>query len=158
MVVVSLLVVSLDAYAGQSLHAVSLLRSAATKEYAADGATDLAIQTVRYSSSEYQTAALCSPGPGNVVTISSMQLIVTCSGTYNYYSPTGATRTIKFATCPASESAQNCTSGATVPNTPIVTATVVFDDWSATDVNRCSGLTTTTCGTGMIVENWVVTT
>ena len=104
-----------------------------------DQATELAVQTVRYSSSEYLSLALCSPGPSNVVTIGSTSMIVTCSGTYDYYSPTGATRTITFTSCPSTEATASCTSGSTGSLAPIVTAQVVFDDWSSTDVNQCSG-------------------
>lgn len=156
LVIVSLLVTTLLTYTGGGLTATNRLRSIRTTEYAAEGAAELAVQTVRYSSSEYLALALCSPGPSNVVTIGTTSMIVTCVGTYNYYSPTGATRTITFTACPSSEATASCTSSSTGTLAPVVTAQVVFDDWSSTDVNQCSGPTTTTCGTGMTIENWVV--
>lgn len=158
MVVVGLLVSTLVSFTTEGLSTVSKLRSERTVEYAAQGATDLAIQTVRYSSSEYVSAtpAACSPGSQNVVTIASYSVKVYCSnGVYDYYSLTGATRTITFTACPTSEASANCVATSSFPDTPLVTAVVVFDDFSSTDVNQCSGSTTATCGTGMTIEKWI---
>jgi type II secretory pathway pseudopilin PulG len=151
LLVMSLLVATLLTFITTGLRSVRGLAVDRSTEYAASGAVQLAIQEVRYNSNPYfPSPGVCSPGPSGIVTIGSAQTVVYCTGTaVNKYSPSGSTRSITFEACAGGESMAQCTN-------PLVTAQVVFDDYSSTDQYDCTTSGTTTCGTGMTVKNWFV--
>jgi len=151
LIVMSLLVSTLLTFTGTGLRSVNTLHTTRSTEYAASGATELAIQNVRYNYNPYYPSpAACSPGPSGIVTIGSTAIVVYCTGApVDKYSPTGATRSIIFKACPGGQTLSQCTK-------PIVTAQVVFDDYSPLDQYDCTSAGTTTCGTGMTVLSWIV--
>jgi hypothetical protein len=153
--VMSLLILTMATFTKTGIVAVGQLRNVRNSEFAASGTGNVTVQKLRYNSASYTTPAACSPGPSNVVTIGPSSMVAYCSGSYDFYSPTGATRTITVRVCTAGETMAQCTLG-TGALMPWLTFVVVFDDWSAYDQNQCAGAQTSTCGTGMSVKSWVL--
>jgi hypothetical protein len=156
MLVMSTVVLTLISFTGTGIRSVSDLKTVRTAEYAEQGAANVAVQSARYQYKTYATSqgqapGLCTGTPSNVINIGSSSLKVFCSGVYDYYSPVGATRTITFSVCDSSVPTAACAGQATL------TAKVVYDDFSATDVNSCNNSSTSTCGTGMNVVDWTFT-
>jgi hypothetical protein len=142
---ISVSIVALLTVGGNSLLVSSQLRTQRSIEYAADGATDAAVQAVRYSYNTYTTAADCLPESVASMTISGIAVTVDCSGTGPALS--SQTRIVTFYACQQTA----CTS-----SNAIVTAQVTFDDYSATGAYSCSSASVTTCGTGMTINSWTV--
>lgn len=143
--IVSVSVLALLSLGGGSLLSTGNLRILRSTEYAADGAVDAAMQATRYSYNAYTTSGNCLPNGARTVTIAGVTVMVNCSGTLNTQS--ASTRVINFYACLLS----TCTSG-----NNILSAQVTFDDYSHTGSYSCAVSTATTCGTGMMINNWVV--
>ena len=75
---ISLLLLTLASATSGNLLTSSSLKSQRSLEYAADGATSLAVQSVRYSGNQYASPAACLPG-GGPVAINGVSMYVTCS-------------------------------------------------------------------------------
>ena len=142
---ISILIVALLTVGGNSFLVTAHLRTQRSLEYAADGATDAAVQAVRYSYNPYATTADCLPQSVASMTISGVAITVDCSGTGPALS--AQTRVVTFWACQQT----TCTS-----SNAIVTAQVTFDDYSATGAYSCSSASVTTCGTGMTIDSWTV--
>ena len=151
---ISVMILGVASLAVTDLLGSSHLAAQRSSEYAADGAIDAAIQSVRYSYNPFTTTGLCTPGATTSLTINNTSVEVYCSGTINIFS--GSTRTVTFFACPVGQSASVCTAG------PIVTAQVVFDDYTnptspAKPVRTCNITSgTTTCGTSLTIKSWIV--
>lgn len=143
--IVSVSVLALLSLGGGSLLSTGNLRTLRSTEYAADGAVDAAMQATRYSYNAYTTSGNCLPNGAPTVTISGTTVMVNCSGKLNTQS--ASTRVINFYACLQS----TCTSA-----NNILAAQVTFDDYSTTGSYSCAVSTATTCGTGMIINSWVV--
>jgi hypothetical protein len=119
-------------------------------EYAADGATTLAAQSVRYSGEGYKTTPTsCLPG-GSVI-INKKTIYVDCT----YQTPPNAgtvTRAINFYACTST----SCSS-----SNAIVQAQVYYNDYppgNGTQPICTPGGETSTCGTAMTINSWIVET
>jgi hypothetical protein len=124
------------------------LKSQHALEYAADGATSLAMQTVRYGGTTWQTAGVCLP-TGNSVTINSVAIWVTCSA-QTYDPVSGVTRVINFWACKST----SCSASSAV-----VSAQVTFDDYdSANNYNCTPGVSVSTCGSAQTINSWIIKT
>jgi hypothetical protein len=87
-------------------------------------------------------------GTSPSVTIGGNAMSVWCSLVWSPQS--ASTRVETFSACPASEGNSTCTAS------PYVQAVVTFDDYSAGIGIATPNACTTTCGTGMTVNSWVV--
>ena len=132
---------------------VSNLRSQRSTEYAASGATAMAVQNVRYSGFSSSMLAPCLPGP-TTVEINEVTIEVDCK-LYASNPQQSDTRVIDFYAC----------SPPTPPPTPLpktacssanalLTASVTFDDYSLTG-DPCPGGPTPTCGSEQ-VNSWIL--
>lgn len=165
-VAVSLIVTGLANWALNDLHNTASFTSARTLQNAANGATQVAIQSIRYNPllSTGQTLNASPPSycwgnsaPSelpisnfNTTSIDgASQIAVWCSTAWN---PSSAnTRVVTFSTClmTAGMDAATCASN------PALQAVVTFDDYppggSAPNAGQCN----TYCGTAMTVNDWV---
>jgi len=82
------------------------------------------------------------------VTIGGNEMSVWCSLVWTPLS--ASTRVETFSACPSTESASTCTAN------PYVQAVVTFDDYPTPIGLATTSACTTTCGTGMTVDSWVV--
>jgi hypothetical protein len=144
--VISMSVLALLSVGGNSLLVTAQLRTQRAVSYAASGATDAAIQSVRYGYSAYTTAADCLPQSVASMSIGGVSMVVDCSGTGPVAS--AATRVVTFYACQQA----TCTA-----SNAVLIATVAFDDYAATGALSCSAYSTTTCGTGVTITSWTVT-
>ena len=147
LVAIGMSVGALVSLTGNNLLNTSNLKSQRSLEYAAQGAAEVAVQNVRYGYSAYTTTAVCTPG-GGTVSLDGDSMSVYCSGTLSALS--ASTRTVSFYACASSTTQAACIAS------PVVQATVVFDDYSLASTYICSASGTTTCGTGETVQSWIV--
>jgi hypothetical protein len=140
--------VALVSATGSDLLNSSNLKTQRSLEYAADGATSMATQRVRYSGATYATPGDCLPN-GSSVSLDGVNVTVDCS--QQQFDPvSGVTRVVNFYACTAA----SCTSG-----NAVLQAQVTFDDYSVTNSYSCSpGGPTSTCGTAMTVNTWILKT
>ena len=144
--VTSLAVSALLSLGGGSLLDTAQFRTLRATDYAADGATDAAVQAVRYSSDAYNVGgpSSCLPDALSSIPISGVAISVDCIGTL---SKSDQTRVVDFFAC--------LSTGCSASNA-ILQAQVTFDDYSTTDSYTCNTSATTTCGTGMEINSWVI--
>jgi hypothetical protein len=162
-VIIALTLLGLLTLSGNDLTNTSNLQTERSLEYAADGATDAAVQAVRYSYYAFdghtnKAGDDCLPdGPAfqnpdrntTTMSIDGNTMMVDCTGTLP--SPPGTnTRTVTFMACIQAQAP--CTSGNSV-----LTATVVFQDHNSFHQYLCnSAPNSATCGIGVVVQSWVV--
>jgi hypothetical protein len=126
-------------------------------EYAADGATNIAVQNVRYSGNPYSsTPANCLPNGGSI-TLGGTAIWVSC--TRQQFNPpnavgvggSGVTRVINFYACGTA----TCSS-----TNAVLQAQITFDDYSVSNSYSCTwpGGPLSTCGTAMTVNSWILET
>jgi hypothetical protein len=118
-------------------------------EYAADGATSMAVQNVRYSGNPYTSSpASCLPN-GSSVNFGGTSMWVSC--TRQQFNPvSGVTRVINFYACRTA----TCSS-----SNAVLQAQVTFDDYSVSNVYACTpGGSIATCGTAMTINRWILET
>jgi hypothetical protein len=148
---IGLILVALATAASDDLVNSNNLAGQRSLEYAADGATTLAAQSVRYSGQSYSTTPT-SCLPGGSVTINKKTIYVDCT----YQSPPNAgsvTRAINFYAC---GTAAGCSS-----SNAIVQAQVYYNDYppgNGTTPICTPGGETSTCGTAMTINSWIVET
>jgi hypothetical protein len=168
--VIALVLVALINLAGNDLHNTSNLKTQRNLEYAADGATTAAIQSVRNSYLAYNgtlgaIGALCTPlggappGTPEVMTqVNGDSMIVDCTNqAYNPPgpSPSAQTRVVNFYACASSNTGANACTTANA----LIQAQVTFDDYAPSGGYDCTGLGhTTTCGSAESIDSWVVET
>ncbi len=158
LVVVSLVMVALASWAVNDLNNTHGFRGASTKLYAAGGATEVAIDAMRYTySSTTNGPCLGTPSP---IQINGYFIEDWCQVTFNV-SPT-ATREVTFTAClmPSATSSLEgdtpCTvNGAIVP--ALMTAVVDFDDHTLGENpgNPNCTATNTVCGQSMTLMSWL---
>jgi hypothetical protein len=151
LVAVSLVVTALVTWAGNDLKNVAHFKAGRTYEYSADGATEVAIQSARYSytapTADPTNPPAC-PDTGPTVTIDGVAIDVWCS---TVWVPSSfKTRTVTFSACLASVTASACAAS------PYLQAVVTFDDYSSLRYLANSAPCTSTCGAGMTLSRWVV--
>lgn len=144
MIVVALMLVALVSFAGNDLTNTSNLLQQQALEYGAQGATNVAIQTVRYSDNSYQTLASClSPNSAIPTGTNAPAVYVSCQSVLPLPSNSGASREINFYACLSK-------SGCSATNY-VVWATVDFVDGAT-----CATGSISTCGTPESVKSWLV--
>ena len=150
MVGVSLALLGLVGFAGNSLVSTASFRSQRSFEYAANAATDVAVQNVRFLPTTYTTSTACLLFGASQVTVDGYSFAVTCTGTTNPnpLSTNPVTRQVTFYTCQTAP----CTS-----SNAVVQAVVSFEDYSSAGSLSCAPTSSVSCGTGMIVNQWLVT-
>jgi hypothetical protein len=153
LVAVALVVAAIASATSDDLRNSSNLASQRSLEYAADGATSIAVQNVRYSGIPYSpsTPMDCLPGTSTnpSVLIDNVSIWVFCSQ-QSFVPISGVTRMIYFYACASSScSASNS----------ILTALVTFDDYSVSNTYNCNpGGLVSTCGSAMTINSWIVET
>lgn len=142
-------------WATNDLNNTTAFVSTRSLQYEASNATELAIQSIRYTPLLATTQNASPPAPCWSGTSSDVS---TPEGTTNdtmaawcstVWTPSSAsTRVVTISTCVSSESAATCAAN------PYLRAVVVFDDYppgvSAPNPNACAVY----CGTGMTVNSW----
>jgi hypothetical protein len=170
-VAVSLFVASLAYWATSDLHNTTVFRSASVQNYAANAATEGAVQAIgenpepSHPTSAYNgvtnltgTGYPSSPGvcwgSGNAssVTISGVALSVWCSTTENLNNSSGAngTRVVTFYTCLSTVS-----SAGLCQQAPLVKAVVAFDDYPGQLLTTQCNLVPEACGQSATYISWV---
>jgi hypothetical protein len=151
--VAGLVFIALGRSAASNIMDTSSLQGQGSLEYAASGATDLAVQTVRYSGNTFSPNVLqaCLPGPATV-TINGVAVEVDCSQ-YQLNPNAANTREINFYACtPHGAPSPACNS-----SNALVYANITFDDYSLSGQNFCTyGGVTSTCGAAEQVNSWIV--
>jgi hypothetical protein len=160
---IGLVLVALVYATGGALLNSSNLKNQRAVEYAADGATTMAAQTVRYSGNPYcsitgtcpgltGTTQTCLPPTVGFVTLNGIQMKVYCSGQL-WNSISGVTRVVNFFACQ---------SGTCSSTNSVLQAQITFDDYPLTGSKNClfgqSPPQVSTCGTGMTINSWVLKT
>jgi hypothetical protein len=157
LLVCSLIVAALLSFVGNDVQNSTNFKLARTTHYAASGATNTAIQSIRYTPllSTGQTLNASPPsscwGSGAPSTLNNVNgwpaMTVWCSTRWNPAS--AATRVVTLSTCLSSVSATACAAK------PLLQAIVTFDDYplgvSAPTTAQCY----TYCGTSMTLNSWV---
>jgi hypothetical protein len=146
---IGLAVVSLANMATNDLVNSMNLNSQRSVEYAADSATSVAVQNVRYSGNPYSSSpSNCLPS-GGPLTLNGVNIWVDC--TQQQFDPiSGVTRVINFYACRSA----TCSSA-----NAILQAEITFDDYSVGNTYSCApGSSISTCGTAMTVDSWILET
>ena len=165
MVVSALVVATLLAFSGNDITNSGKLKSGRSAAYAAEGAIQAAMWNMRYTYPSNLAAGFCpatlswqvntdpfTPGPDSS-SLDGQPIIVWCGAT----TLEGQSRQLTFYAYPASQ----CGTGSCSGNA-YVQAQVTYNDLGGTDSGsnngqyKCNSSTTTTCGTGMTVNNWIV--
>lgn len=165
-IVSAIIVLSLLNLNSNDIVSSGTLRNERSVEYAADGATDAAIQGVRYAYLGINASpAPCLYDPStqalfNNMTLNGTTIAVECSGEAS--TPSTGYRTIQFYACASATNScpdANLSTGTGV----LLEATVVFDDVSSStasppDFFNCNSNPSdqTTCGTSYAITNWIV--
>jgi hypothetical protein len=140
---------ALVSWVGNDLVNTTHFNSARSAQYAAGGATEVAIWNARY---HFPTSLNPTVPCQNNVSIDNEPIDVWCSTVLN--PPLGdlsITRAVTFSACPHGLSEATCT------GSPLLRAVVYFDDFSTSANNEVDTCPTSplTCGTGMTVVRWV---
>jgi hypothetical protein len=144
---VSVIVIALVTWTGNSLTDTLHFQSATQMEYATGAAVQVEIQSLRYT---YQAATTtpfnCTPG-GSTYSMNTQNVQVWCTVAHNF----GAvTRSITLSSCDASMTSASCVAN------PYLKAVVQFDDYANPTIDHCvSTADETSCGTTMTIASWV---
>jgi hypothetical protein len=164
--IVTVSVFGLITFGGVGIKNAVNLKGERSLEYAAAGATEAAIQAVRYSDLSFSyppvdclpDGAVLSTTPPDTVTmtINNLTMVVDCATTVwpSSYQPRPQDRIVALYACLQSSlvGSTPCGSG-----NAIISATVDFQDVSSGGIYDCSSATgTATCGTGVAILSWVV--
>ncbi len=152
--VVGAIVGSLATWATNDLNNTAKFTSARTLQYAANGATQVAVQNIRYT--PLLATTVLPPGgtgPGSCwvggapIQIDGYSMDVWCS---TVYTPTSAsTRVVTFDTCLDGGTAAQCIAN------PLLEAVVTFDDYPTGSSPPNTAACVVYCGTSMTVNSWV---
>lgn len=174
---VSLVFVAIVSLAGTSLLNTTNLRSQRSLEFAADGATSAAVQWVRnacpYDSSGGANCSgmytgstnQCLPNNTTSTTINGVAVSVVCES-LSAAPPAGQpplpSRTIQFFTCRSSVALNACNSTGSNASNLLLQAQVTFEDLDPNNNNTCVPSpppgTSSSCGIGMTISYWDVST
>jgi hypothetical protein len=158
LIVVGGVVASLATWATNDLRNTTNFKSARQLQYAANDATQVAIQAIRYTPllGTNQTLNASPPSycwgnvsdPPQLPSIDGQTMAVWCSTVWN---PSSAnTRVVTFSTCPSSVSNAACAAN------PDLQAVVTFDDYPSggAATSPTTAECVVYCGTGMTVDSW----
>jgi hypothetical protein len=156
---ISLILTALASWATNDLNNSSAFSSARSLQFAANSATELAIQNIRYAPllGAGQTLNASPPGycwgsgPTSQLTgtgsVDGVGVEVWCS---TVWTPSSAnTRVVTFSTCLSGVSASTCAVN------PKLEAVVAFDDYPPGVSSPNSGVCAVYCGTGLTIESWL---
>ena len=159
LVAISLVLTAMASWATNDLNNSSRFGSARSLQFAANSATELALQSIRYTPllSPGQTLNTSPPsycwgsGPTSELTGSSsvdgVGVEVWCS---TVWTPASAdTRVVTFSTCLAGVSASACALN------PVLQSVVAFDDYPPGVSTPNNGVCAVYCGTGLTIESWL---
>jgi len=161
---VSVALLAIVNMSGDDLLNTTNLKGERGLEFAVDGATTAAVQSVRNSYLGYgngsrgTSGASCTP-QGAPMTINGYTVVVDC--TNDRYNPPGPnasaqTRIVTFYACEGTNSDALITSYCTDANR-FLQAQVTFDDYASNGTYDCSGPgQIATCGSGEQIDSWVV--
>jgi hypothetical protein len=156
MVAVGLIITTLLSFAGNDLKNVSTFKAQRTTEYALGGATQAAIQSIRYLPASQSTPTPANPpvcpGVGPSLTIDTSTVTVWCSVIFT--PPSFNTRVVTFSACLTTVN-RVVTTAAACAATPGLQAVVSFDDYSSSNFVATQSACIATCGSGMTVNRWV---
>lgn len=153
--VVGGVIASLSDFVMNGLNNTTNFSSARSLQYAASSATDLAIQSIRYTPllGPQQTLNASPPsycwgsGPSQLLNVDGVASISAwCSTAWTPIA--AATRVVTISTCVSSVSAQNCAAN------PYLQAIVTFDDYPTGTSAPNTGACVVYCGTGLSVTSW----
>lgn len=151
--VISVVTVSLLSWIGNGLTDSLDFKSARTTESAANSAAELAMQYVRYN---FDKNTINSPNPVPCTPNSLPSLNNRSMATYcrtQWLSASGS-RNVIISVCQGGDSLA-------CENQPLLQADIILNDNSLSSKNNCTpgtsgSASTTTCGSGLNVENWVI--
>jgi hypothetical protein len=148
--VVGGIVGSLASWATNDLNNTTKFTSARTLQYAFNGATEVAIQNIRYTPL-LATTAQGTPGScwgtSSSLQIDNQNIDVWCSTVWR---PTSAsTRVVTLDACPHGGTASACVAN------PSLEAVVTFDDYPTGSSPPNPAACVVYCGTSMTVNSWV---
>ncbi|HEY5110696.1 MAG TPA: IPT/TIG domain-containing protein [Acidimicrobiales bacterium] len=159
LVAISLILAALASWVTNDLNNSSKFSSARSLQFAANSATELAIQSIRYTPllSAGQTLNASPPtpcwgsGPPSQLTgsnsIDGVGIEVWCS---TVWAPSSAsTRVVTFSACLSGVLASTCAIN------PTLAAVVAFDDYPPGVSTPNPGVCAVYCGTGLTVESWL---
>jgi hypothetical protein len=151
LVAVGGIVGSLATWATNDLNNTAKFTSARTLQYAVSGATEVAIQNIRYTPLLATTTAPAAPGScwsgTSSLQIDNQNIDVWCS---TQWTPTSSsTRVVTFDAC-----LHGATASACVAN-PLLAAVVTFDDYPTGSSPPNPAACVAYCGTSMTVNSWV---
>lgn len=118
----SLLVVPLAGLASTNLGDTPGLVGQRQVQYAADGASELAIEQIRYSKTQGYPHGSCTLNP-NTFTLNGYSIRVDCTSNVPV-SGSGQSRNVSFVACPTTHSATNC------PGFDLLDAQEAFSDFN----------------------------
>jgi len=147
MIVIALVLIGVVTLSGNDLRNTSNLLNQQSIEYRSSGAMDIAIQTVRYTNTNFATSSSCfSSATGIQVGTNSPPVYVDCVTVPHNQLPanTGVSREINFYACGTSSS--NCGS-----TNYTLWATVDFVDGPT-----CASGSIGACGTSESIKSWLV--
>ncbi|HEY5104760.1 MAG TPA: IPT/TIG domain-containing protein [Acidimicrobiales bacterium] len=159
LVAISLILSALASWVTNDLNNSSRFSSARSLQFAANSATELAIQNIRYAPllSAGQTLNASPPrycwgsGPTSQLTgsnsVNGIGVEVWCS---TAWAPASAnTRVVTFSACLSGVNSSTCASN------PSLQAVVAFDDYPPGVSTPNSGVCATYCGTGLTIDSWL---
>jgi hypothetical protein len=159
LIAISLILAGLASWVINDLNNSSRFSSARSLQFAANSATELAIQNMRYAPllSAGQTLNASPPsycwgsGPTSQLTgsntVDGVSIEVWCS---TVWTPSSAdTRVVTFSSCLSGVIASTCVVK------PALAAVVAFDDYPPGVSTPNSGVCAVYCGTGLTVESWL---
>ncbi|HVB51598.1 MAG TPA: IPT/TIG domain-containing protein [Acidimicrobiales bacterium] len=159
LVAISLILAALASWVTNDLNNSTKFSSARSLQFAANSATELAIQSIRYTPllSAGQTLNASPPaycwGSGlpseltGVDSVDGVNIEVWCSTVWTPSS--GNTRVVTFSACLSGVSASTCAIN------PTLAAVVAFDDYPPGVSTPNNGVCAVYCGTGLTVESWL---
>ena len=159
LIAISLVLAALASWVTNDLNNSSKFSSARSLQFAANSATELAIQNIRYNplllagqTLNASPPAYCwGSGPTSQLTgadsVDGVSIEVWCS---TVWTPSSAdTRVVTFSACLSGVSASTCVAK------PTLAAVVAFDDYPPGVSTPNSGVCAVYCGTGLTVESWL---
>lgn len=154
MIGVGMAIMSLLGLSGNDLLNTSHFNTVRSVDYAAGGATEVAIWNTRYSFTSAATGITPCAGTNPSVEINGQYFEDWCSTVSN--PGTSDTRVVTLSACPLT--AQEVTNGglASICAQPSLQAVVTFNDYNDLNVDQCTMSVQGSCGTGMTLDSWIV--
>jgi hypothetical protein len=150
LVAVGALIGSITTWATNDLNNTAKFTSARTLQYAVNGATEVALQNIRYNP-QLATTAQGFPGPcwgsGSSLQIDNQNVDVWCTTT-TYVPGSSPTRVVTLDACLHGPTASTCVAH------PLLEAVVAFTDYPTGFSTPNPAACVAYCGTSMTVNSW----